>query len=546
MEQVRSVSGNIVDLATEEIYPGTLEINDDRITNIRRDKSPYDTYILPGLIDSHIHIESSMLAPSEFARIACIHGTVAAVSDPHEIANVLGIEGVDFMVRNGRSVPFKFFFSAPSCVPATPFETSGASLGLRETEELLKRDEIKYLGEVMNFPGVLANDPEVMGKVRIATGLDKKVDGHAPGLRGNDLRKYVEAGISTDHECLSREEAREKLGCGMKIMIREGSAARNFDDLAPLIEEHPEGCMFCCDDLHPHDLIGGQINSLVKKALAAGLDRMKVLRCACMNPVLHYGLELGLLQTGDFADFIVIDDFARFTVLKTVINGKLVSADGKTFIPKVKTEALNNFSTDRKRPSDFLLKEKGGRLQLIEAFDGQLITGRTFARPKVERGFVVSDPGADILKIAVVNRYRDRPPATGFIKGFGLKRGALASSVAHDSHNIVAVGVDDEDLCRAVNLVIAQKGGLAAVCGEREELLPLPLAGIMSSEDGYEVAERYSALDRMAKELGSSLSAPFMTLSFMALLVIPTIKLSDKGLFDGERFEFIDLFETAD
>jgi len=545
-ESIHSVSGNIVNVLENEIYPGTLRISGARIDAITRDRDPYDTFILPGLIDSHVHVESSMLVPSEFAKLASLHGTLATVSDPHEIANVMGLDGVHYMVSNGNSVPFKFFFSAPSCVPATPFETSGAAIGIREIAELLKKDEIKYLGEVMNFPGVLSDDPSVMSKIRAARAMGKKIDGHSPGLRGADARKYIEAGISTDHECITRDEALEKLRYGMKILIREGSAAKGFDDFAPLIEDYSDSCMFCSDDLHPDDLLGGHINRLVNRALAMGIDRMKVLRCACVNPVLHYGLEVGLLRQGDPADFIVIDDFNKFTVLKTVINGQIVAEKGKTGMSGVSARVINNFRAEKKGLSDFRQKAEGEKMNVIEAIDGQLVTNRLRVRPAVKNGFVISDPGRDILKIVVVNRYENRRPAIGFIRGFGLRRGALASSVAHDSHNIIAVGVEDEDLCEAVNLVIEQRGGLSAVRNGIREILPLPVAGIMTTEDGQKVARRYAELDMLAKQSGSPLRAPFMTLSFMALLVIPKIKLSDRGLFNGEKFEFMDLFEDTD
>lgn len=543
MAQVKKVTGNIVDVLNSTIYPGTLEISGGRIANIMKDNKTYDTFIVPGFIDSHVHIESSMLIPSEFARLAVIHGTVAIVSDPHEIANVLGIEGVNYMIENGKTVPFKFYFGAPSCVPATTFETSGAQLGVKEVEELLKRREIKYLSEMMNFPGVIFDDPSVMTKIQLAKKYGKKIDGHAPGLRGKELEKYVQSGISTDHETFEKEEAIEKIKLGMKILIREGSAAKDFDALSSLIEEYPDYCMFCSDDKHPDDLIKGHINEIVKKAIGLGSDRMKVLQCASVNPVQHYGLEVGLLRKGDHADFVVIDNFNDFTILRTIINGEVVAESGESFIPKVKAKINNNFKAQKKKVSDFAVKRRGDKIIIIEAIDGQLVTNRSKEVPKVSNGYVVSDTDRDILKLTVVNRYEDVPPAKAFIKNFGLKKGAIASSVSHDSHNIVAVGVSDEDITKAVNLVIKNKGGIAVVYDNVREILPLPIAGIITTEDGFKVAEKYLKIDKLAKELGSHLRAPFMTLSFMALLVIPHLKLSDKGLFDGEKFEFVDLFE---
>jgi len=536
------VSGNIVDVVAGEIYPGTLLISDGKIEDIQRGDEKYDAYIIPGLVDSHVHIESSMLVPSEFARLAVRHGTVATVSDPHEIANVLGLAGVRYMVENGRSVPFKFFFGAPSCVPATSFETAGAAFEAPEIGTLLKTDGLFYLSEMMNFPGVIFADPAVMARIETARKLGKPVDGHAPGVSGEDLKKYVSAGITTDHECTTMDEAREKIGLGMKILIREGSAAKSLETLLPLLRESPEMCMFCSDDRHPDDLVEGHVNELVKRALKLGYDRMTVLRCASLNPIRHYGLPVGLLRKGDPADFAVIDNFDDFRVLETWIDGKKVAEKGRSLIPHQKVKVINNFKVTEKKIQDFAIKADGKTLNVIEAMDGQLLTKNIEEAPNVVEGLAVPDPARDLLKLTVVNRYEEAPPSLAFIKGFGLKRGAIAASVGHDSHNIIAVGAGDEELTRAVNLVISNKGGLAVVDGAREEFLPLPIAGLMTDEDGFTVAEKYSRMTKLAREMGSSLRAPFMTLSFMALLVIPEAKLSDKGLFDGTRFAFMDLF----
>ncbi len=538
-----TVSGNIVDVLNSEIYPGTLHIAEGKIIDIVRDHRTYGQYIMPGFVDAHIHIESSMLVPAEFARAAVIHGTVATVSDPHEIANVMGIKGVDYMIRSGKSVPFKFYFGAPPCVPATGFDISGAVLGPAEVEELLKRDEIKFLSEVMNYPRVIDRDPIIMAKIAAAKKYGKKIDGHAPGLTGEMLKKYVAAGVSTDHESFDKDEALQKIELGVKILIREGSAARNFWALIGLIKDYPEACMFCSDDKHPHDLSKGHINVIVKRALDAGFDPMTVLRCSSVNPVLHYGLEVGLLQRGDPADFIIVDNFGDFNILETCINGESVAENGKTLLPAVSPEVVNNFLAQEKRPSDFAVEKRGDLINVIVAVDGQLITDSVKERPSIRDGRVVSDVGRDILKLAVVSRYRESAPAIGFIKNFGLRKGAIATSVAHDSHNILAVGVEDEDICRAVNLIIRHKGGICAVSGDNEEILPLPIAGLMSDWDYPRVAEKYSVLNMLAGALGSGLQAPFITLSFMGLLVVPRLKLSDKGLFDVERFELIDLFE---
>lgn len=536
------ISGNIVDVVAGAIYPGTLEVRDGIIVDIVKETRKYDTYVIPGLIDSHVHIESSMLVPSEFARLAVTHGTVGAVSDPHEIANVLGIEGVRSMIENGSATPFKFSFGVPSCVPATPYETSGARIGVTETETLLEDDRIHYLSEMMNFPGVIDNDSEVMAKIAAAKKQNKPIDGHAPALRGTALKQYVAAGITTDHECCERDEALDKIGLGMKMLIREGSAAKNFEALYSLIEEYPDVCMFCSDDKHPDDLVGGHINVLVKRAVSKGIDVMKVLRCATLNPILHYKLDAGYLQKNQPADFVVVDNLIDFTVLKTVIDGTLVAERGETYLLHKVPAILNHFQTEKKTLDDFRLGIKGRRIRVIEAIEGQLITGSLIETPCIENGNAVSDTKRDILKIAVINRYEDGPAAIGFIKNFGLQKGAIASSVAHDSHNIIAVGVNDEAIRDAVNLIIEQKGGISLVSDEFQEVLALPIAGIMSDEDGFIVAQKYARLNILAKKLGTRLSAPFMALSFMALLVIPQLKLSDKGLFDGQSFSFVDLF----
>ena len=580
-----SVIGRLVDIHQQTIYPAKVVVQDGKIISITKIPDSgllNQDYILPGFIDSHVHIESSMLVPSEFARLAVVHGTVATVSDPHEIANVCGMEGVEFMIENGKTVPFKFNFGAPSCVPATIFETAGAALNSDDVEKLLQRNEIKYLSEMMNFPGVLFKDEEVMKKIATAHRLNKPVDGHAPGLRGEKARAYIQAPlnppaggtldsdslssltlnkttnnlsetknplsggggavISTDHECFAAEEALDKLKYGMKILIREGSAAKNFEALIDLLNDWPDMMMFCSDDKHPDSLVLGHINQLCARAVAKGIDVFKVLKAACLNPVNHYKLDVGLLREGDAADFIVVKDLEKFEVTKTFINGELVAENGKSNIITKKSGIVNNFSCDKKEIKDFEVPVTSSvplNISIIEALDGQLITNKLFHTPKIEYGNIISDIENDTLKIVVVNRYTNAPISKAFIKNFGLKSGAIASSVAHDSHNIVAVGVDDWSLCQAINLIIEKRGGVSVVTNSGESILPLPIAGLMSNEDGYKIAEQYTAMDKLAKGLGSNLASPFMTLSFMALLVIPHLKLSDKGLFDGDRFEFI-------
>lgn len=539
MDYTFKISGNIMDPVNAHLYPGTLVIKDGRIVEIIREDRDYPNYIMPGLVDAHIHIESSMLAPAEFARLAVTHGTVAVVADPHEIANVLGIDGIRYMVENGKNVPFKFYFGAPACVPATGFETAGAELNSAQIKEMFEKDGLYFLSEMMNYPGVLNNDPEVMAKIEIARKFQKPIDGHAPGLKGEELKRYIQAGITTDHEAFQLEEGLEKIEAGMKILIREGSAAKNFEELHRLIPLYPNACMFCCDDKHPDDLVQGHINELVKRALQKGYDKMKVLQCATVNPVRHYGLEAGLLRKGDPADLIVVDDFERFTILETYINGILVAKEGESLIPKTQTGAINNFKAKPKKPFDFAVKAGKKEVDVIEVIDEELVTNRLRVSPKLDEGYLNSDPERDILKITVINRYQEKPPAVAFIKNFGLKGGALASSVAHDSHNLVAVGVSDEDLARAVNLVIENRGGLAVVGDGFEDVLPLPVAGLMSLGDGLRVAADYQRIAARAKELGSKLRDPFMTMSFMTLLVIPELKISDRGLFDGKNFHFV-------
>lgn len=538
------ISGHIIDIPHRRIYKGEVAVQNEIISQITGKESVDDQYLLPGFIDSHVHIESSMLVPSEFARLAVVHGTVATVSDPHEIGNVLGIEGVRYMIENGKQIPFKFFFGAPSCVPATTFETAGAVIDLKDIDELLKKDEIKYLAEIMNWPGVLRGDPIVKAKIAVAKRYGKVVDGHAPGLRGEQAAKYIAAGISTDHECFTSEEALDKLKHGMKILIREGSAAKNFDALVGLMNDHWQNMMFCSDDKHPDSLEEGHINLLVKRALAKGIDLYKVLSAACINPIDHYKLEVGRLRTGDPADFIVVNNLDEFAVKQTYIRGHLVAENGSTKIERVNNKVVNNFKVNKKAITDFVLKSNDSKIRVIEALDGQLITNELTYSPKKEKDCVIADPSRDLLKITVINRYSDTPPSVSFIKNIGLKRGAIASSVAHDSHNIIAVGVDDKSICHVVNLIIVAKGGIAAAYDDHEMIVPLPVAGIMSAEDGYQVSKRYKAIDRMAKQMGSQLGAPFMTLSFMALLVIPSLKISDKGLFDGTKFDFVSTSHT--
>ncbi len=543
-QQDFTLSGNLVDVVNDTICPATIVVQNGFITHIQKTTGrEYDTYLIPGLIDAHIHIESSMLPPAEFARLAVVHGTVGVVADPHEIANVLGMAGIRYLIENGKSVPFKFYYGAPSCVPASPYETNGATVDSGQLAELFAKDQLKFLGEMMDYPGVIARNPTVMSKIAVAQRHGRPVDGHAPGLLGRELFRYLDAGISTDHEAFTLDEGLSKIRAGMKILIREGTAARNFGALHPLLKTHPNKVMFCTDDRHPDDLVQGHLNLVIKQALALGYDPMTVIRCATLNPVRHYGLEVGLLQPGDPADFVVIDNLKDFGVLATYSGGHRVAANGQSLIARTKTKVINEFRALAKSPTDFGVRAPLlQKMNVIQCIDGELVTKRLTLQPTVKNGFAVSDPRRDLLKITVVNRYHDTRPAVGFIKGFGLTHGAIASSVAHDSHNIIAIGANDEALTRAVNRVIEARGALVVADETTETVLPLPLAGLMSDADGYAVAQNYQKLAAAIRQLGSPLHDPFMTMSFMALLVIPELKISDRGLFDGKRFKPTKLF----
>jgi adenine deaminase len=540
--QKKIFEGNIVDIHNRQIYFGRFTVENGCIKTMSElgPQSEVAPFFLPGFIDAHIHIESSMLVPSEFARIAVVHGTVATVSDPHEIANVLGIEGVEYMIANGKQTPFKFFFGAPSCVPASAFETAGDVIDAAGIKKLMQREDIYYLSEMMNYPGVLFRDKEVLKKLEIAKETGKPIDGHAPGLKGKDAETYINAGISTDHECVSLDEALHKLGCGMKVIIREGSAAKNFETLHTLISTHTEMVMFCSDDKHPDDLVVGHIDALVRRALQKGHDLFDVLQIACLNPVDHYHLPIGLLRIHDAADFIKVRSLHKFEIEECWIAGRLLASSGETLIPSTHVETINKFEVGYTSPAQFDLTAITSRARIIKAIGGSLLTEQYIT--SIDKDHLV-DTGRDILKIAVINRYHETEPAIALINGFGLTRGAIASCVGHDSHNIIAVGADNTSLSMAVNLVIKNRGGISLVDGDVEMILPLPVAGIMSDRDAWSVASAYSKLNSYVKtRMGSELEAPYMTLSFMALLVIPSLKLSDLGLFDGEVFKFVSLF----
>lgn len=535
------LKGKIIDIHNRRIFNGQIDVNHGVITSITELDKEQSGYIMPGFIDSHVHIESSMLTPGSFAEVAVRHGTVGVVCDPHEIANVMGKAGIDFMIDNSKTVPLNFYFGVPSCVPATSFESNGAVIGVEETIELLKREEVKCLAEMMNFPGVLSGDSDVTGKIEAAKRAGKPVDGHAPGLSGSDLSLYIGAGIVTDHEATSIEEAEEKIGKGMKILIREGSAARNLEDLHPLIAKYPCDVMLCCDDIHPEMLIKRHINSMVKYLLERGYNLFDVIAAASMNAVNHYRLETGLLRVGDRADFIIVDDPVKLNIRSTWINGEMVFDGVNTLFKTTPVVPVNNFRSSKIDSAAIKVAIKGDRIRVIEAFDGELNTGEMVVKAKGSSE-ICSDTDNDILKIVVKERYLDNPPMVGFIKGFGLKSGAFASSVAHDSHNIIAVGTDDHSIAEAINRVIEMKGGLALHNNGTTESLQLNIGGIMADVPCGTIASGYEELSERVKEMGCPLQAPFMTLSFMGLLVIPDLKIGDRGLFKLNTFSFVDLF----
>jgi len=542
---MKTIQGNLVNIINREIFPASLSYEGGKIVDVKRLYNVrFDDYILPGLIDAHVHIESSMLTPARFAEAVIPHGTVATVSDPHEIANVLGLEGIRFMIEDAKRAPLKIFFGAPSCVPATPFESSGASIGPDEIKELLSQKDIKYLSEMMNYPGVINGDPDVLKKLEYAKFYKKPVDGHSPGLKGKDLDKYITAGVKTDHECFTIEEAEEKIKKGMLIQIRQGSAARNFESLYPLVDKYPDQVMFCSDDTHPDQLLRHHMEFFIREGLRLGLNLFNLLRAASLNITNFYNLNVGHLRIGDTADFIIVDNLKKFNVTDTFINGENVFSSQGVYSSGPGNYFPNNFNADPIEIEDIQVLDQNKEVNIIQALDGELITRKIKAKPRVEKGMLISDIQNDLLKIVVLNRYEKQKPAVGFIHGFGIKKGGMISTVAHDSHNIVCVGTSDYIILKLIDWVIETKGGIAFWDGESKIVsIPLPVAGILSDRYYKEIARDYLDLENAVKEAGSKLSAPFMTLSFMSLLVIPEIKLGDKGLFDVSKFDFIDLFE---
>ena len=535
------IIGQLVDIHRRNIYPAALTFRKERIIKVERIDSAPDIFILPGLTDAHIHIESSMVTPGAFAMIAVKHGTCNVVSDPHEIANVLGMEGIEFMIKDAEKVPLNFFFGAPSCVPATDFESNGATINYQMVGQLLARAEIKYLSEMMNFPGVIYGDPEVLNKIKCAKDLKKPIDGHAPGLRGDSLKKYVAAGITTDHECSTLDEALEKIALGMKILIREGSAAKNLDSLKDLYNSNPEMVMLCSDDLHPEMLLKRHINKLIGGLISEGYNLFDVIRSATINPSMHYDLEAGLLRKGDKADFILVDSLDKMNVLETWIKGEKVFSDEKVLFEYKNAVAVNRFICQPLIEKDILVRNRRTEIRVITANEGELLTGEEHFSPGKSE-FIAPDIINDVLKIVVKDRYKDLPAAVGFIKGFGLKRGAFASSIAHDSHNIISVGTNDRDIVNSINEIVQMKGGLSVCSGDRIQSLKLDIGGIMTTRTCESIAADYDGLNKLTESMGCIMKAPFMTLSFMALLVIPDLKIGDQGLFDVKKFHNVSLF----
>lgn len=565
----------MLDVITDSIYPARISVEGgffkEIVPIVINDDSELDIsgIILPGFIDSHIHIESTMLTPAQFAKLAVRFGTTSVVCDPHEIANVAGTDGIDFMIENSKSVPFNFYFSIPSCVPATCFETSGAILDSETIGELLKKDEAVALGEMMNFPGVINGDGEVLAKLEKAKELGKPIDGHAPLLSGKDLDKYIAEHISTDHECSNFAEAIEKKEKGMKIMVREGSSAKNmealfdFSDRLDYWKNHesfgkmpnevlekrihlPIFDFIVSDDKHTTDLIKGHLNESIKKAIGLEISPISAIEMVTVNPSTHYNLNTGAIVKGMQADYVVVDNLNDLNILKTYVAGKCVFDGENVLFDVEETEFKNTFDVSKKGFEDFEIScdEPSADVNVIRCFNGELITEAESATLETKNGFVQPDLEEDILKIAVVERYGGNSIANGFITGFNLKKGAIASSVAHDSHNIVVVGTNSEDMANAVNCLIDNEGGFAIVDGDFEDSLALPIAGLMTNEDSHEVAEKLEKLHKTAADFGCKLDSPFMTMSFMALLVIPAIKISDKGLFDCINFEFIDVIKN--
>ncbi len=535
------IKGNFVDVINRSVFPAEVVIENGIVVEITRIEEVLSNYILPGFVDSHIHIESSMCIPSVLAPVLLKHGTIAAVCDPHEIANVCGVEGINFMINDANRSGYKYFFGVPSCVPTSSVESSGAIIDSTLVLELLQRDDLYFLAEMMNYPGVINNDDEVLSKLTSAKLFNKPIDGHAPGLSGDNLTKYISNGVSTDHECSTIEEAVEKINHGMKILIREGSAARNFDTLIPLIDEYYNSIMFCTDDAHPDFIVDRHINYLVKEAVRRGYDLFNVLYAACIHPILHYSLPVGYLRVGDNADFIVVDSLSCFNVNEVYSNGRKVfplepeKVDCSLKLPNV-------FHAENVCLKDLQITNSKAKVKLIEIIDGDLYTKSPIVDNWCDTEFITQSISNDYLKLTVVDRYKKKCISSAFVKGFGFKKLAIATSIAHDSHNVIAVGSHDELLVEVLNLVVDNKGGIAVSDGENILSLKLDVAGLMYSGSFEELLAKYKEIQLFIDEKQSLVKAPLMTLSFLSLLVIPELKLGSNGLFDVNSFSYTSLF----
>ena len=552
---MENVKGHIVDVVRREIYDGEIIVREGQIADVRRCELPEGgkpwPYIMPGFIDAHVHIESSMMVPHKFARIAVSHGTIGVIADPHEIGNVLGVEGVDYMIRSGHESLFNFCFGAPSCVPAVggDIETCGKVIDVKDTEALMAREDIGFLGEMMNYVGVLANDKEVMAKIKAALHHGKPVDGHAPGLTGQERYQYAAAGVTTDHECSTLEEGRSCINAGMKVIIREGSAAKDYQLLSPLITESPNMVMFCTDDCHPDDFVRGHINLIVKRALADGYDLWDVLQAACVNAQKHYNRNWGLLQVGDPATFITVDNISpHFRVETTVINGE-EAFNYNSNLPShhdsqdhvLDFNFPNNFVAAPITAADIAFDIKSGdTVHVIHASDGSLLTDHEEVKVSGNPLFDSQYPWTEVQKIVVYNRYvPGAKPIVGLVRGFNVKSGAMAGSVAHDCHNIVAIGSNDEYLVRAINRIVEMRGGQVVVTPHEMLDIPLPIAGLMAPMGGHEIAFRTLCIQEKVREIGCQMKSPFITMAFMCLPVIPDIKITDRHLMDTRTFKVI-------
>ena len=547
-------NARIINVFTGEVAPDAVAISDGMIVGF----GPYEAqtvvdvdgrYVAPGFIDSHVHIESSMACVAEFARAVLVHGTTTVAADPHEIANVLGSAGIEYMLHSAEHQPMNLYFTLPSCVPATGMETAGARLTAEDLRPFLMEEKIVALAEMMNYPGVLMRDPDVLSKITAARQQKKPVDGHAPGLKGRELHAYIAAGVQSDHECTTAQEAREKLAAGLAIMIRQGTGAKNLQALLPLVNaKTSRRMMWCTDDRHPNDLIAdGHIDSIVREAIQSGLDPHLAIQMATLNPAAYFGLShLGAIAPGKQADLVVFSDIKKPVIQQVYCRGILTAENGK-IRPEVQFPATATVTPAMHidlQNIDFSIPAEQDRIRVIEIVSDQLITRERIEATPVKNHQAVSDPSKDLIKIAVVERHKGTGNiGKGYIKGLGLKQGALASSVAHDSHNIIIVGTSDEDMRAALEAVVEMGGGLAAVSNGRLLAgLPLPIAGLMSLESVSTVRDQLERLIAITHDMGTTLQDPFMTLSFMALPVIPELKLTDMGLIDVSKFEIVPLF----